>query len=228
MTVKFHWSKFVRIITTLTLLLVVIIPVVLAIGVYIDSCNLLLALVIALSIGLATAFIIGACAWWAYGMMPVSMSIIGENERCVYDINIENVAGGSDVNRGNLNRVNAAVGRGVDGAVGNASGSSGEIVVRQGRGRSIVIPLESIVSIESLPREKVRGAFNIRTYGSGGLFGWLGCFYNKKLGHYEMYATELRNLIIIKTVKKTYVFSCMEREAFLQKVADKIAAAATS
>ncbi len=180
MTVKFHWSNCVKIITTLTLLFVVIIPVVLAIGIYIDSCNLLLAIIIALSVGLVTSLIIGACAWWAYGMMPLSMSIRS----------------------------------------GNIAGGSGEIVVRQGRGRSIVIPLESIVSIEALPREKVRGLFNIRTYGSGGLFGWMGQFYNKKLGHYEMYATELKNLIIIKTVKKTYVFSCTEREEFLQRVKD--------
>ncbi len=130
---------------------------------------------ISLAVSLPGAFIIGACAYWAYGMMPLSMSLIKGND-------------------------------------------AGKIVVQQGRGGAIVIPLNSIVCIEALPRERVRGHFNIRTYGSGGLFGWLGHFYNKGMGHYEMYATELKNLIIIKTVKKTYVFSCTERETFLQRV----------
>ena len=49
---------------------------------------------------------------------------------------------------------------------------------------------------------------SIRRFGSGGLFGYLGLFKSDSLGNYTMYATDLSNLIFIRTSNKKYVFSC--------------------
>lgn len=81
---------------------------------------------------------------------------------------------------------------------------------------SISIPLENIESIEELPVNFVQNS--ICAFGSGGLFGYLGKFKNKRTGNYWLYATEMKNLIIVKTSEETYVFSCAKSEEFITKV----------
>ena len=80
----------------------------------------------------------------------------------------------------------------------------------------INIPIKDIIAIKAIPNSET--AFSIRIFGSGGLFGYLGKFKNKKLGNYTMYATDINELILIRTDRKTYVFSCRNRDEFIESV----------
>lgn len=81
---------------------------------------------------------------------------------------------------------------------------------------SINIPIKDIIAIKAIPNSET--AFSIRIFGSGGLFGYLGKFKNKILGNYTMYATNVNELILIRTDRKTYVFSCKNRDEFIESV----------
>ena len=70
----------------------------------------------------------------------------------------------------------------------------------------IEVPLNEVIEITQIPKSYIAGS--IRTFGSGGAFGFLGRFKNKRLGKYTMYATDLKKLILIRTGDKTYLFSC--------------------
>lgn len=81
---------------------------------------------------------------------------------------------------------------------------------------AINIPIKDIIEIKAITSSET--AFSIRVFGSGGLFGYLGKFKNKKLGYYSMYATDINELILIRTDRKTYVFSCRNRDEFIESV----------
>ena len=81
---------------------------------------------------------------------------------------------------------------------------------------AINIPIKDIIEIKAITSSET--AFSIRTFGSGGLFGYLGKFKNKKLGNYTMYATNVNELILIRTDRKTYVFSCKNRAEFIESL----------
>ena len=68
------------------------------------------------------------------------------------------------------------------------------------------IPVADIVSIKKV--ENNITAYSIRKFGSGGFGGYLGKFANKELGNYTMYATQIKNLVLIKTAKRQYIVSC--------------------
>lgn len=76
------------------------------------------------------------------------------------------------------------------------------------------IPSKDIIELMAIPNSEI--AYSIRLFGSGGLFGYLGKFRNKKLGNYTMYATNLNELILIRTNRKTYVFSCKNRDKLIE------------
>lgn len=59
---------------------------------------------------------------------------------------------------------------------------------------------------------------SIRTFGSGGLFGYLGRLKSPTLGSYTMYATDLDNLVLIRTSTKTYVFSCSRPNELIEYI----------
>lgn len=71
---------------------------------------------------------------------------------------------------------------------------------------SVEIPIEHVVSIKKVNFNEISDA--IRTFGSGGYFGFVGYFRNKRYGKFLMYSTERKNLILIRTHDKTYVVSC--------------------
>lgn len=79
---------------------------------------------------------------------------------------------------------------------------------------SIHIPFEDIIELKAIPNSET--AYSIRLLGSGGSCGYLGKFRNKKLGYYTMYATNLNELILIRTNRKAYVFSCKNRDEFIE------------
>jgi hypothetical protein len=63
---------------------------------------------------------------------------------------------------------------------------------------------------------------SIRTFGSGGLFGYLGQFRNNLIGNYTMYATEKQNLIYVNTTKGKYIFSCSKPHEFIESANKKV------
>ena len=81
---------------------------------------------------------------------------------------------------------------------------------------SLEVPLNEVVEIRRISKSHIDNS--IRTFGSGGLFGYLGRFKNDRLGNYTMYATELNNLILIRTNDKKYVCSCSRSQKFVEYV----------
>ncbi|MDR0895908.1 MAG: PH domain-containing protein [Prevotellaceae bacterium] len=84
------------------------------------------------------------------------------------------------------------------------------------------IKLTEVRSITVASKKDISGS--IRTFGSGGLYGFLGHFYNKKLGHYIMYATDRRSLVYIRTAKGKYIFSTPQPQAFVDATNGKLQA----
>lgn len=78
------------------------------------------------------------------------------------------------------------------------------------------IPQSEIVEIKRIGKSEINNS--IRIFGSGGLFGYLGRFKNDRFGSYTMYATELNNLIFIRTSNKKYVFSCSRSKELIEYV----------
>jgi hypothetical protein len=62
----------------------------------------------------------------------------------------------------------------------------------------------------------------IRTFASGGLFGYLGKFENPQIGNFQMYATDTENRILIRTDNKTYVISCNSPDVLIEAIRRKI------
>lgn len=78
---------------------------------------------------------------------------------------------------------------------------------------SIVIPIEDVCYIRAIDQEVVK--LSSRMVGSAGVFGYLGIFVNSELGRFAMYTTEKRNLIKIRTNRRTYVFNCRDTDRFI-------------
>lgn len=81
---------------------------------------------------------------------------------------------------------------------------------------SVEIPVRDIVSVQKIHFNEIRDA--IRTFGSGGLFGFVGYFKNNGFGRFLMYATETKNLVLIRTDRKSYIVSCRNPEAIVSKL----------
>lgn len=61
-----------------------------------------------------------------------------------------------------------------------------------------------------------KNILNIRIAGSGGFCGFIGLFYDSKLGRYKSYVGNYRQAFIIKAKdNKTYMLSCQDRDAAL-------------
>ena len=82
--------------------------------------------------------------------------------------------------------------------------------------RTLTIPLSEVTAVSKISERDISSS--IQTFGSGGLFGYLGRFKNDKIGSYNMYATELNNLILIRTSSKIYVLSCSRPHEFIEFV----------
>jgi hypothetical protein len=85
---------------------------------------------------------------------------------------------------------------------------------------SLEIPLSEVTVVSRISKSDIDGS--IRTFGSGGSFGYLGRFQNSRLGNYTMYATELNNLILIRTDNKKYVFSCTKAQDFVDYINSRL------
>jgi hypothetical protein len=82
------------------------------------------------------------------------------------------------------------------------------------------INLKEITGVRLLAKEELKGL--IRTFGIGGLFGYVGKFYNKKLGHLSFYATSRKGLILIETIKKEKIVISPSDAQFQQDLLSRI------
>jgi len=65
----------------------------------------------------------------------------------------------------------------------------------------------------------------LRLFGSGGLFGFVGTFHSKTLGRYKSYVGSYKQSFYVTTHSgKTYLFSCKDCDAFIEKVRERMAA----
>ena len=78
------------------------------------------------------------------------------------------------------------------------------------------IPYEDIKSIDIVTPKVISGS--IRKGASGGAGGYVGRFKNKSLGMYTIYATEKKDLVLVRCEEETIVFNCRERDVLVEYV----------
>ena len=76
----------------------------------------------------------------------------------------------------------------------------------------VEISLGDIVRVERVESKVVRRA--IRKMGNGGMWAYTGRYYHSSVGNYQLFATELRNLILIETHDKKYVISSVDTHMY--------------
>ncbi len=95
------------------------------------------------------------------------------------------------------------------------TGSTGITILR--KISPVVIPFADLKSIRMAETEEMKGV--IRTFGNGGLFGYTGLYYNKKLGSMTWYCTQRKNYIIIdKKDNKRIVITPDQPEEFIRDI----------
>ena len=82
------------------------------------------------------------------------------------------------------------------------------------RARSpIKIPLTSITEARKLGDAEVKGM--LRLMGASGFYGHYGWFWNRKLGRFRLYASRLKDLVLVKTHKTAFVLSPEDTGTFI-------------
>jgi hypothetical protein len=74
--------------------------------------------------------------------------------------------------------------------------TSSELIINRSVGK-VEIKFSDIDEVRILSDAEMSGL--LRTFGNGGLFGYYGKFYNSKMGHMTLYATQRKNRILIQT-----------------------------
>lgn len=80
------------------------------------------------------------------------------------------------------------------------------------RMKPVSISLGDIVRVERVESKVVRRA--MRTVGNGGLWAYTGRYYHREVGNYQLFATELRELLLIETDKQKYVISSVDTHMY--------------
>lgn len=78
---------------------------------------------------------------------------------------------------------------------------------------AVVIDRHTIRRVTALDAADLKGS--LRLWGSGGLFGYYGRYWNRRLGHFRLYATQRRELVVIEA-DRTYVVSPHAADAFIE------------
>lgn len=95
-----------------------------------------------------------------------------------------------------------------------------DLILRRGLG-SLYIPFKEIEEIYLYDPGNI---VDIRVFGIGGVGGFIGKYYNKKIGNYTSYVGNYSQAFYVKTkVGKKYVFSCKDAEIVISLVKTKIA-----
>lgn len=97
-----------------------------------------------------------------------------------------------------------------------------ELIVLR-RVRPVSVPLEQIRGIDRLADGATGWA--VRVWGSDGMFGWIGEFWNRRLGLFRMYATRRTDLVRVDTERELLVLSPDDADAFLAAVLERAHAA---
>ncbi|MBQ6572828.1 MAG: hypothetical protein IIX41_00740 [Bacteroidales bacterium] len=63
---------------------------------------------------------------------------------------------------------------------------------------------------------------SIRKRASGGAGGYVGEFKNKTLGLYMMYATEKKDLVLVRCTDGIFVFNCKNRDELVEYAQQKL------
>lgn len=80
------------------------------------------------------------------------------------------------------------------------------------RVQPVVISLGDIRRVERVESKIVRRS--MRTMGNGGLWAYTGNHYHRQIGNYKLFATEMRNLLLIETDKQKYVVSSVDTHMY--------------
>jgi hypothetical protein len=93
----------------------------------------------------------------------------------------------------------------------------GEGITIERKLKPVVIKFTEIKSIRIAEAGEMKGA--IRTFGNGGLFGYTGYYYNRKLGSMRWHCTQRTNYVIIdKSNNKKVIVTPDDPEVFLARV----------
>ena len=87
------------------------------------------------------------------------------------------------------------------------------IRIHQGLG-STLLPLTSLRAVRRAGPGELCG---LRTFGSGGLFGYFGWFWNRRFGHHLIYARSRHNLVLLEA-GRVYLLSPDRPEEFIQRL----------
>ena len=82
--------------------------------------------------------------------------------------------------------------------------------------KPVKIPLASVTAARRLDDEEVKGM--LRLMGASGFYGHYGWFWNRKLGKFRLYACRLKDLVLVKTDKTTFVLGPEDAETFAADV----------
>ena len=87
------------------------------------------------------------------------------------------------------------------------------------------VKIKKIIGSKKIPQSEICNLVGIdtrtianskRKFGSGGVGGYIGLFYNKQLGDYHLYLTMRKNLVLLETTnQKKYVFNCSKRDELI-------------
>lgn len=80
----------------------------------------------------------------------------------------------------------------------------------------VEIPLREIRAVEALPDGALGGS--VRVWGAGGVFGYYGRFWSRRLGRYRLYATRTTGLVRLGTAEGSWVLSPEPAVRFVEEV----------
>ena len=83
----------------------------------------------------------------------------------------------------------------------------------------VTIPFTSVRSVAPMD-ECLAGSW--KTLGNSGLFGIYGTFYNKKLGHFRMYAQRTSRAVILHTDRESIIVTPDDGERFIRELTDRL------
>ncbi len=92
-----------------------------------------------------------------------------------------------------------------------------ELLIRRPAG-TVHLQRRELVSATPVTTKEL--GLGLRTFGSGGWFGWFGKFWYKNVGHATLYATDRTKFILLKTTTgKNVIVSPVDGTSFLQALA---------
>lgn len=94
--------------------------------------------------------------------------------------------------------------------------NDGDIIIDR-RIKPVVIPIAEIKQVRAVSEDDMR--YSIKTMGNGGVFGYTGAYYNKKMGKMSWYCSQRKNYILIeRTNNKKVIVTPDDPEALLRDV----------